>query len=338
MDISLLLARLIPRGITKKFRQLIKYSTLKIAPEKLLGLLLFYSLLLGVFLGSVLSFILKILPFWLGFLLTVLLIWIIAYVWILLSIDSKSKFVENVLPDALQLMSSNIRAGLTTDRALLLSARSEFGPLADEIKRIGRETMTGRSLAAALRRSTENIKSDTFSKTIDLIVISIKSGGKLADLLDQISNDLREQQMIQKEISASVLMYVLFIFIAIAFGAPLLFAMSSFLVGLLRRNITLISGQMPELEEMGKMPISLGGMQIPEFITIFGNQIPFLAFYSVIALTCTSFFGSLIIGLILRGDEKAGVKFLPILLAFSIGLFLLGSFVLRITLGEMMEF
>lgn len=336
MDIYIFITRLIPRRITQKFKQLIVYSTLKIPPEKLLGMILFYSLLLGIFLSSIFSFF-KILPFWLSFISIFFLIWIVFYVWILLSIDSKARFIEKVLPDALQLMSSNIRAGLTTDRALLLSARPEFGPFALEIKRIGKETMTGRSLTSALRKTTERIKSDTLSQTIDLIVVSIRSGGKLADLLDQIANDLREQQMVQKEISASVLMYVIFIFIAIGFGAPLLFSMSSFLVKLLRENITMISGEMAGLEEVGKLPIALGGMQIPEFINIFGNEVPFLIFYSLLALTFTSFFGSLIIGLILKGDEKAGVKFLPILLLLSISLFLLGSFVLETFLGGLMR-
>jgi len=44
----------------------------------------------------------------------------------------------------------------------------------------------------------QRIKSDNLSKTLDLIVSSIKSGGKLADLLDQTAGDLRDQQIIQK--------------------------------------------------------------------------------------------------------------------------------------------
>ncbi len=327
------MGKLIPRIVKKKVNDLLVYSTIKIPVEKLLGMVGFYSFLLALFFG----FLLRIfLPFWLGFIAIFALSWLFLYVWVLLSIDKKAKFVEGVLPDALQLMSSNIRAGITTDKALLLSARPEFGPFAEEIKRVGREIMTGREFSVSLKKITETTKSETLAKTIDLIIISIKSGGKLADVLDQISDDLREEQMVQKEISASVLMYVIFIFIAIAFGAPLLFAMSSFLVTLLRENINLITTQLPA-EQLEQAPIAMGSMQIPEFINIFGNQIPFLTVYSLTAIFFTAVFGSLIMGLIMSGDEKDGIKFLPILLILAIGLYLAGGFVLETFLGGMMR-
>jgi len=328
MDILTPIGRLFPKEISRKFHQLIKYSEIQVNPDKVLGFALITGLLFGFFGGYIVS-IFNILPFIFGFPIFFIVFQLVIYVWIMLSIDSKARFVENVLPDALQLMSSNIRAGLTTDRALLLAARPEFGPLSLEIKRVGRETMTGKSLDESLKKMKESIKSETLEKTIELITVSIKSGGKLADLLDQIANDLREQQIIQKEISASVLMYVLFIFIAIGFGAPLLFSMSSFLVKMLVKNMTLISSELPELQQIEDIPISMGSINISS---------EFIRNFAIISLASTSIFGSLIIGLIWKGDEKSGIKFLPILLLLSIGLFLLGSFVLEFFFGEMMEF
>lgn len=328
MDIYNSISRIMPKRITKNFYQLVRYSNIDINPEKLLS----FAFISGLFFSAIASYIANtfgILPLIFSFPLFFIVFEFIVYIWILLSIDSKAKFVESVLPDALQLMSSNIRAGLTTDRALLLSARPEFGPLALEIKRVGKETMAGKSLADSLERMTESVKSETLSKTIDLINVSIHSGGKLADILDQIASDLREQQMIQKEISASVLMYVLFIFIAIAFGAPLLFSMSSFLVKMLVENMSVISAELPQLQEMHGMPIKVGTIKIStEFIKTF----------ALVSLVSTSIFGAIIMGLILKGDEKSGFKFLPILLFFSIGLFLLGSYVLETFFGEMIKF
>ncbi|MEM4347720.1 MAG: type II secretion system F family protein [Candidatus Altiarchaeota archaeon] len=328
MDIYTSIGRILPKRITKNFYQLVRYSNIDINPEKLLGFAFIFGIIFSA-LASYLTYTLKVLPLVLSFILFFIVFQFIIYIWILLSIDSKARFVESVLPDALQLMSSNIRAGLTTDRALLLSARPEFGPLALEIKRVGKETMTGRSLTDSLNRMTESIKSETLSKTIDLVNVSIRSGGKLADILDQIASDLREQQMIQREISASVLMYVLFIFIAIAFGAPLLFAMSSFLVKMLVENMSVISAELPQLQEMQGIPIKVGTIKI---------SIDFIKTFALVSLTSTSIFGALIMGLILKGDEKSGFKFLPILLFFSIGLFLLGSYLLDTFFGEMIKF
>lgn len=321
---------LFPRSIRKKVRTAIGYSYFDMDPEKFLG----FAILFGLGIGFVLAFFIDyydVLSIGVAFVICVALVEFILYIWLVMSADSKARFVDEALPDALQLMSSNIRGGLTTDKALLMSARPEFGPLEEEIKRIGKETMAGKDLADSLEKTTDKIKSKNLQRAMDLIVQSLKSGGQLADLLDQTANDLREQQMIQKEISASVLMYVIFIVIAIALGAPALFAMSSFLVTLLTKNMAMIASDLPtNMADMGgAMPISIREMTItPEFIRT----------YSLISLSMSSFFGSLIMGLILKGEEKAGLKFFPLILSIALGLFLLARYVLDLTLGSMMGF
>jgi len=326
-DIYGMIGKVMPKQLMRKFRQLLLYSSIEVEPHKFLGFMAVFGFLFALIISYSISTT-GLLPIYLVIIPAFIAVELVFYLLLLMSIDSKTKFVEEVLPDALQLMSSNIRAGLTTDKALLMAARPEFGPLADEIRRIGRELMAGKSFAYSLLKTTRRIKSDVLTKTIDLMVNSIKSGGKLADLLDQISADVRDQQIIKKEIQASVLMYVLFIFIAIAFGAPLLFAMSSFLVKMLVQNMAVIAAEMPETLEVGEMPISIASVQItPEFIQMF----------AIISLSVSSFFGSIIIGLILKGNERAGLKFLPVLLLVSIGLFFLGGYLLDMMLGEMME-
>ncbi|MEA3255655.1 MAG: type II secretion system F family protein [Candidatus Altiarchaeota archaeon] len=328
MSVYISLTRLLPKNIKKEFKHLIMCSTIGVNSNKLLGFIILFGLVSGLYLGYLIS-LFGVLPFIFGFIVAFAVIEAVFYLWILFSVDSKAKLVETVLPDALQLMSSNVRAGLTTDKALLLAARPEFGPLADEIKRMGRETMTGGSLTEALLKTNQRIKSDTLSKTMDLIVNSIKSGGKLADLLDQVSSDLREQQIIQKEITASVLMYVIFIFIAIGLAAPLLFAVSSFLVEVLVTMSTEIGKEMPSSAAMGGFTPGVADIQIdPKFLPKF----------AIVSLVVSSVFGSLIMGQLMKGDGKEGIKYLPLLIIISIGLFLLGSYVMKIVFGRMIEF
>lgn len=64
-----------------------------------------------------------------------------AYLFFMLVADSRANQIETVLPDALQLISANVRAGMTIDRAIWLSARPEFGVLEEEIKMVGAKTM-----------------------------------------------------------------------------------------------------------------------------------------------------------------------------------------------------
>ncbi|MBN2015136.1 MAG: type II secretion system F family protein [Candidatus Altiarchaeota archaeon] len=319
--------RFLPKKVRQNFKQMIDYSSIQAEADDFLGFIVTFGFIFSC-ISAYITYALELTHPIIGFMGSFLALEFFFYLFVSFSIDSKTKAVEEALPDALQLMSSNIRAGLTTDKALLLAARPEFGPLSDELRRVGRETMTGRNFAYALMKTTKRIKSENLNRTIDLIINSLKSGGKLADLLDQTANDLRDQEMIKKEISAGVLMYVIFIFVAIALGAPLLFAMSSFLVKLLTKNMAMISEGMPSGEAMAGAPISLTTTSLdPGFINSF----------SIISLVVTSLFGSIIMGLILKGDNKSGFKYLPALLIIAVGLFLLGSYAMDTIFGGMMD-
>ena len=136
-------------------------------------------------------------------------------------------------------MASNLRAGLTTEKALFSSARKEFGILQQELSRIGKEVATGKELGIALKGITKRIRSDKLEKTISLIVTGINAGGELSELLEQTSNNLKQQALVEKRVRSSVLMYVIFIFIAVGIGAPALYGLSSFLVEVLTEKIAI---------------------------------------------------------------------------------------------------
>ena len=151
---------------------------------------------------------------------------ILLYVILFLMAQGRSKFIEDVLPDALQLMSSNIRAGITTDRALLLSARPEFGPLSKEIALAGKRIFAGGVVEDELVDMTKRIRSKVLERTVYLIVQSIKSGGELGRLLIQTADDLRNQESIRKEIEATVLVYSILILFSVGLAAPFLWKIS----------------------------------------------------------------------------------------------------------------
>ena len=60
------------------------------------------------------------------------------------------KKMESSFPDFIQLVSSNLRAGMTIDKALLLSSRKEFAPLDEEILHLGKDLVTGKEIFTAL--------------------------------------------------------------------------------------------------------------------------------------------------------------------------------------------
>ncbi|MBU4501334.1 MAG: type II secretion system F family protein, partial [Nanoarchaeota archaeon] len=253
---------LYPKKIFQKYKNLLEYANIKTEPASFLGFILVF----GFLLGWAIAFPAAKLFGW-NLILTFIIIFvgfeIFIYMWLVLSVDAKAKFIERALPDALQLMSSNLRAGLTPEKALLLAARPEFGPLTKEINRMGKEITIGRDIDEALIGITKRIKSDKVSKTIMLIVTGIRSGGELASLLDHTSRNLREQDFIEQKIRSSINMYVIFIFTAVGLGAPMLYALSSFLVEVLTKVLSQV--EMPKTSMA--MPITISAVSIdPGFI------------------------------------------------------------------------
>ena len=232
--------------------------------------------------------------------------------------NKKSKEIELVLPDALQLMSGNLRAGLTTDRALLLSSREEFGPLKVEIDTIGKEITSGKELETSLMNLTKRVRSSRLEKAIYLIVSGLKAGGELADLLDQTAENLRNEKVIDEKVRSNILLYVIFIFIAVGLGAPVLFGLSSYLVEIM--TATLANVDIPPTAQTANLPLSLTKVTI---------SVDFVIRFAITTLIMSSIMGSLIIGLIAKGTARDGFKYIPLLLIFTLTVFFVSRFLIK---------
>lgn len=320
-----LISKVYPKNVKKKYYELLSYVDIKIDPDKLLGFVLFFSFGLSLASSLLVGRFVK-LPLLIIMLLFFILFILVFYFNIVLRIDAKARFIEDLLPDALQLMSSNLRAGHTTDKALLLSARPEFGPLKDEINMVGKAITMGKDVGEALLDITKRVKSKKLTKTILLIVSGLKSGGELASLLDQTARNLRQEKFVEQRIRSNVMMYVIFIFSAIGFGAPLLFALSSFLVEILTTSIATI--EIPQTAVASSLPINFSSVNI---------SLGFVKMFSIVSLVTSSILGSFILGLINKGQSKRGIKFMPILITLSLSVFFLVRFVIRNMLGGLFD-
>ncbi len=243
---------------------------------------------------------------------------------ILLSLDRRIKFVEEILPDALQLMSANIRAGYIPSMALMLSTRKEFGPLSKAIKKSGKEIMTGKSLEDGLAKIPEYINSKELKRVIGLIIEGIKGGGQIMSLLEENATDIRRRQSIRKEIKASILMYVIFIVFAGCVGAPALYALSGYLINTIGGFRSMAN--LPESFSTSMPLFKFGSMDVtPDFIY----------YFSLISIVITSTFSGLIVGMINTGKATSGIKYIPIFLSISLSVFFLANYAVNNLLSGM---
>lgn len=227
---------------------------------------------------------------------------------------SRTVFIEKILPDVLSLLASNIKSGMTVDQALLLSNRDEFGTFRDDLIKASKETLAGKSLGESLIQISDAIDSGLFKKTVNLILEGINGGGELSSLLENIAEDMRDMEVLRKEISASIAVYTLILFIASGFGAPMLFGVSLYEVETLM-NL----GQLTE------------GVQVPSeisFLTFEGGDVnlEFLRIIVIISLVINAVFGGLMFGVLESGSAKDGVRTIPLFVALSVGVFFLSSY------------
>ncbi|MBU0530139.1 MAG: type II secretion system F family protein [Candidatus Aenigmatarchaeota archaeon] len=240
---------------------------------------------------------------------------------LMLAVDRRSRFVENILPDALQLMAANSRAGYIPSRALLLSARPEFGPLSEAIKTVGKEIITGQSLDESLMKVTRYIKSDVVERTMKLIIEGTKAGGQFATLLEENAEDLRRLDIIKKEVQSNIMIYIIFVGFAGVLGAPALYALSTYLIG----TIT-------QLGAAAAAPDTGSSVAFLQFGTI--DMSPeFLFIFSLAAILITTVFGSFIIGLISSGTAKGGIKYLPVFVVGALGVFFAAQTMISMMFG-----
>ena len=153
----------------------------------------------------------------------------IAVVYLILeyTIDGRKHKLEEILPDYLQITSANLRSGVALDRALMLAARPEFGFLSEDIKEMNRRMFSGENFDSSLRELTNRYRSYQLSHAIRMILESLRYGGAMADLIEQIAKDMRSQQMTQKEVSGQLFMYSIFIAFAGLIAAPVLYGLTA---------------------------------------------------------------------------------------------------------------
>jgi len=234
--------------------------------------------------------------------------------------------MELIFPDVISLMASNLRSGITADRAFLLSARPEFSPLDKEILKTGKEIATGKEIIHAFKKLSDRIDSEKISKIITLIVSGLKAGGNISDLLEQTSKNMKEKEIIEKKAASSILMYVIFIFFAVGVGAPLLFGLSSILVEI----VIQLTSRMPD--------VGSSQMNLPFTFSTVSISVNFVIYFSLIFIIVTDLISSVVIGLVNKGEGKAGLKFFLPLVAVSLTIFFAIRILLSNTLVKIIAF
>jgi pilus assembly protein TadC len=218
-------------------------------------------------------------------------------------IYQRTKEIDMILPDYLQVVSANLKGGLSFEKAMWAAIKPEFGIIAKEITMVYKKVMTGNDLNDALEEFTQKYDSPILRRSFDLIIGEVESGGEIATIVDKVVENIRKTKALKEEMSASTLTYMIFIAAIVIVVAPGLFALSFYL-------LQIMIGFSSQLTNLGPgMPISFSGdsMNPNDYRT-----------FSVIAILLVSLFSSLIVSLIEKGDIRGGIKYIPAFMISSI--------------------
>jgi archaeal flagellar protein FlaJ len=254
--------------------------------------------------GIILMFVLGLL----GTMLTVGLFYLhISYV-----IDGRKKMVEKILPDFLFLVGNNLRSGMTPFYAFRSAIRPEFGPLSEEIKIATQKSLGIESFADSLKSIANRIDSKVLVDTTKFFAYALRSGGKLAQLIETSAKDIKQTNELKRELVSSTRMYMMFIIFVVVIASPMLLAVSVQFLTILSGIQAKTAGISTGANSVGAVGLAGGGVSItPEFMQLMG----------VILIISNSILAGIFMGILSGGKVRDGLKYAPPLCLVGLILF-----------------
>ncbi len=157
--------------------------------------------------------------------------------------------IETALPDALKQLADTLKSGGTYEYALREISTAEYGPLSEEMENVLRKMEEGENLEDSLNSLSKNVDSRLVRRTMAIINDSIKAGAGLAEVLDEIADDVRAMHRISKERISGTMLQVIFIIAAGSVVAPIIMGMITTVIELLIETSAGIVGGKEEIIE-----------------------------------------------------------------------------------------
>jgi tight adherence protein B len=117
-----------------------------------------------------------------------------------MALGRRSDKMREQLPDVLTIMASSLRAGHSFLQALDTVAREIPAPANVEFQRLVAEIRLGRPAEDALEALADRVGSSDFRWAVLAVNIQREVGGNLAEILDNVSDTLRERATMRRQI------------------------------------------------------------------------------------------------------------------------------------------
>ncbi len=223
-------------------------------------------------------------------------------------VDSKyrkaEQDIERDLPEFIDALVSNLKGGISLEKALLQSVRKEQVTLLKEVTLINEKIFMGKTSLEAIQEFRMKYDSQILSRTVFLLEEGIRGGGNLAHPLERISENLKRIYSLNEEIKGNASGFAIVIQAISIIIAPLLFALAITL-------LTFIGNLLVLLQDSGTQLLQGMGEGLPP-------EYPFyLITFSYAMIALITLFSSLITSQ-LKGEKVfVAFKYMPIYVGIS---------------------
>lgn len=131
-----------------------------------------------------------------------------AVAWLLPSLVLKSRRKKKIvafdhqLNEGLGMVSNALKAGYSFLQAVAIAAEETQDPFSKEFKVLLKELSLGMQMEDALSNLSDRVPSEDLKLIINAILIQKDIGGNLSEILENISETIRERQRIKNEVSS----------------------------------------------------------------------------------------------------------------------------------------
>lgn len=108
--------------------------------------------------------------------------------------------LNDQLPQALSLVANGLRAGFSFSQAMAVVGREMEAPIADEFSKVLRDNSYGKNMDEALQDLGKRTDDDDLDIFITTLLIHLQVGGDLSEILDIISETIRERVKLKGDI------------------------------------------------------------------------------------------------------------------------------------------
>ncbi len=112
--------------------------------------------------------------------------------------------IEKQLVEMLVMLSNGLKAGFGLMQAIDQAARQLDAPIADELKKLRRDTQIGSSIEEAVTDFGRRVGSYDLEIVVTAILVQRNVGGNLSEILDNVAHTIRERDRIKGEIQTLV--------------------------------------------------------------------------------------------------------------------------------------